>query len=174
MNKNLIFLVGFMGCGKSTIGRKLAAKTGFEFIDLDKMIEAQAGATIADYFKYHGEQAFRELERDSLQKTYFPEKAIIATGGGAPCFFDNMDWMNSHGQTVYINLTPQTLADRLEHGKAERPLISRFNQEELVEFITEKLKEREIFYLQAQHNLNGIGLTSEKLVEVLDLANEDK
>lgn len=174
MNKNLIFLVGFMGCGKSTIGRKLAVKTGYDFIDLDKMIEGRTGVSIADYFKYHGEHAFRELERDSLQKTDFPEKAIIATGGGAPCFFDNMDWMNSHGQTVYINLTPQTLADRLEHGKAERPLISRFNQEELVEFITDKLKAREVFYTQAQHDLNGIGLTSEKLVEILGLANANK
>ena len=169
MNKNLIFLVGFMGCGKSTIGRKLAARTGFDFIDLDKMIEGKVGASIADYFKQHGEQAFRELERDSLQKTDFPDKTIIATGGGAPCFFDNMDWMNRHGQTLYINLTPQTLADRLEHGKAERPLISRFSQKELVEFITEKLKEREVFYSQAQHNLNGIGLNAEKLAEILGI-----
>jgi shikimate kinase len=159
-----------MGCGKSTLGRKLAARTGFDFIDLDKTIEGKVGCTIADYFREYGEQGFRELERDSLQKTIFPDCAIIATGGGAPCFFDNMDWMNRNGQTVYINLTPQTLADRLEHGKAERPLISRFSQEKLVEFITEKLQEREAFYKEAQHELNGVGLNAEKLAEVLGIS----
>ncbi len=170
MEKNLIFLIGFMGCGKSTLGRKLAAKTGYDFIDLDKMIEGNSGLSIPQFFAHYGEQAFRELERDSLQKIDFRDKTIIATGGGAPCFFDNMAWMNQHGQTVYIKLTPQTLADRLKHGKAERPLISKLNEKELLEFIAEKIKEREPFYLQAQTIANGINLSAESLIEDLRIS----
>ena len=159
------FLVGFMGCGKTTWSRKLAAKLGYEFIDLDHALEAQVGMSIAEYFSSFGEDAFRQTESDLLKNTTYPENVIVSTGGGLPCFFDNMDWMNANGQTLYIQLSPKTLADRLEHSKTVRPVLQGKKGDELVEFITGKLAEREGFYLQSQHIVDGISMSVEKLEE---------
>jgi shikimate kinase len=159
----LIFFTGFMGCGKTTWSRKLAAHMGYEFIDLDQVLEEQAGMSIAEYFSSFGEDAFRQLESDVLKKTGYPENTVVSTGGGLPCFFDNMDWMNSHGKTVYIRLSPKTLVDRLEKGKAKRPLLRDKHGDELLGFITQKLAEREPYYLQAKYIANGIDMTVEYL-----------
>ena len=97
-----VFLVGFMGSGKTTIGKKLANYLKCDFIDLDKLIEAKVGMSIVEYFELYGESAFSDLEREVLQKTDFPENVIIATGGGAPCFGDNMSWMNENGLVAYL------------------------------------------------------------------------
>src|ERR1700750_2431868 len=91
----LVFLIGFMGCGKTTLGRKLASRMGYPFIDLDHVLEAKAGMTIAEYFNAFGEDAFRKLESEILKQTDYPENAIVSTGGGLPCFFDNMAWINA-------------------------------------------------------------------------------
>ena len=163
----LIFLVGFMGCGKTTLGRKLASRLGYEFMDLDHVLEAQAGMSIAEYFSSFGEDAFRKLESDVLKQTYYPEHAVISTGGGLPCFFDNMQWINAHGRSLYIQLSPKTLADRLEHEKVTRPLLRDKHGEELIAFIGEKLAEREPFYKQATFIANGLSLTAEKVEEML-------
>src|SRR5690606_26622914 len=143
-----IFLIGFMGSGKTTLGAKLASKLGYPFIDLDKTIEEQAGMSIREYFQQYGENAFRELEKQVLQNTEYPENAVIATGGGAPCFFDNMDWMNRNGVTIYLSMTPKALANRLEKGKDERPLIKDLSPEGLIQYIASKLQERNTFYKQ--------------------------
>src|SRR5258708_22683493 len=145
----LIFLIGFMGCGKTTLGRKLASRLGYEFMDLDHILEAQVGMSIAEYFSSFGEDAFRKLESDVLKQTKYPEHAVISTGGGLPCFFDNMQWMNTHGKTVYIKLSPKTLADRLENEKEKRPVLNGAKGKDLVDFIEEKLTERDKFYNQA-------------------------
>lgn len=163
----LIFLIGFMGCGKTTLGRKLASRLGYEFIDLDHVFEATEGMTIADYFSKFGEEAFRKKESNTLKTHAYPAPAIVATGGGLPCFFDNMDWMNSHGKTVYIKLTPKTLADRLENEKDQRPLLRERHGEALIAFIAEKLEEREPFYNEAGIIANGLSLTAEKVEELL-------
>lgn len=163
-----VFLIGFMGCGKTTLGKKLASKTGFQFIDLDKIIEQRAGKTIPQYFSEHGEAAFRELERDVLQTTYYPENAIIATGGGAPCYFDNMEWMNKEGMTVYISLPPAALASRLEKAEDVRPVLKDHKGEALIQFIAGKLSEREAFYTKAQITASGLGLTADKLWSVIN------
>jgi shikimate kinase len=163
----LIFLIGFMGSGKTTLGRKLAARLGYMFMDLDHVFEAQEGTTIGEYFTKYGEDAFRQLESEVLKKHPYPEHAIIATGGGLPCFFDNMDWMNAHGRTVYIKLTAKTLADRLQNEKDERPLLRERHGEALVQFIGEKLDEREPFYNKANIIANGLSLTAEKVEELL-------
>src|ERR1700744_1179914 len=163
----LIFFTGFMGCGKTKWGQKLAAHLGYEFIDLDHTLEAQVGMTIAEYFSSFGEDAFRKLESDVLKQTGYPENTVVSTGGGLPCFFDNMDWMNAHGKTVYIQLSPKTLMDRLEKGKAKRPLLRDKHGDELVAFIAEKLAEREPFYLQAQHIADGISMSVESLEELI-------
>ena len=141
----LIFLIGFMGCGKTTLGRKLASRLGYEFMDLDHILEARAGMTIAEYFSKFGEEAFRKLESEVLKQTKYPKHAVVSTGGGLPCFFDNMDWMNTHGKTVYIKLSPKTLADRLENEKDKRPVLNDHG-EDLVAFIAGKLAERDRFY----------------------------
>jgi shikimate kinase len=112
-NLGLIFLIGFMGCGKTTLGRKLASRLDYEFIDLDDIFEEKVGMTITEYFSAFGEDAFRKLESEVLKQTKYPENAVVSTGGGLPCFFDNMDWMNAHGKTIYIKLSPKTLANRL-------------------------------------------------------------
>lgn len=156
-----------MGCGKTTLGRKLASRLVYEFIDLDHVFEAAKGTTIADYFAKYGEDAFRREESKTLKSHAYPAKAIVATGGGLPCFFDNADWMNAHGKTVYIKLTPKTLADRLENEKDQRPLLRERHGEALISFIAEKLEEREPFYNKAKIIANGLSLTAEKVEELL-------
>ena len=162
-----IFLIGFMGSGKTTLGRKLANHLGWEFIDLDHKLEQQVELSIAEYFSFFGEDSFRKLEGEVLRKTIYPMNAVISTGGGLPCFFDNMDWMNQHGKTVYIKLSPKTLADRLENGKEERPLLQEKHGDALIAFIEQKLAERETFYNQANVIADGINLTTEKLEQIL-------
>jgi shikimate kinase len=164
-----VYLIGFMGCGKTSWGKKLATGLGYNFIDLDHVLEAQVGSTIAEYFASHGEEAFRKLESEVLKQTEYPENVIVSTGGGLPCFFDNMDWMNNHGQTLYIQLSPKGLASRLENAKTPRPVLQGKKGEELVAFIEHKLAEREGFYLQATHYVDGIDMSVEKLVEIVGL-----
>lgn len=164
-----VFLIGFMGSGKTTIGKKLANYLKYEFIDLDKLIESTAGMSIVIYFELHGEGAFRELERDILQKSEFPENVIIATGGGAPCFGDNMEWMNKNGLVAYLSLSPKALASRLEHSKTDRPLIRHLKGDELIDFISSKLQEREVFYNQAKYVVSASDLTAERLSFYLNL-----
>lgn len=165
----IIFLVGFMGCGKTTLGRKLANRLGYDFMDLDHVLEAQEGITIAEYFARFGEDAFRELESGVLKQTKYPENAIVSTGGGLPCFFNNMDWMNAHGKTIYIKLSPKTLATRLENEKEERPLLRQHHGDALVAFIADKLTEREPFYSQAAIIADGLSLTAEKVEGLLKI-----
>jgi shikimate kinase len=164
----IIFLTGFMGCGKTTLGRKLANRLGYPFMDLDHILEAQAGMTIAEYFSTHGEDAFRKLESEVLKQTKYPEHAVVSTGGGLPCFFDNMEWMNANGRSVYIKLSPKTLATRLENEKEERPLLREKHGEALIAFIADKLAEREIFYNQATITAEGLSLTAEKVEGMLN------
>lgn len=164
-----VFLIGFMGSGKTTIGKKLANHLKYQFIDLDRLIELRAGMSIANYFEMNGEQAFRELEKDVLRNTATSENAIIATGGGAPCYQDNIDWMNGQGITAYLSLAPKALASRLEHSKAERPLIRNLKGDELVEFISQKLASREEFYKKARFEVSASDLTAERLAFYLNI-----
>jgi shikimate kinase len=166
---SLIFLVGFMGCGKTSWGRKLSADLAYDFIDLDHVLEAKAAMSIAEYFAANGEDAFRKLESQILKETQYPENAVVSTGGGLPCFFDNMDWMNARGQTLYIQLSPKALANRLENAKTPRPVLQGKKGEELVEFIEHKLAEREGYYLQATQIISGIDMSVEGLREVVGL-----
>jgi shikimate kinase len=162
-----IFLIGFMGCGKSTTGKKLAKRLGYDFIDLDHEMEKQTGSTIANYFALHGEDAFRQLESRTLKEFDYPPNCVVATGGGAPCYFDNMDWMNSNGLTVYINMSPVALAQRLEKGKAKRPLLRDLSEEQLIAFIEGKLTERDGFYSRASMIVNGVNLSADNLGDQL-------
>lgn len=156
-----IFLIGFMGCGKSTLGRSLAADTGLKFIDLDSYIEEQQGQTIPQIFANLGEEAFRKMEHDALREAGNSEGVIISTGGGAPCFFDNMDYMNQQGETLYMQLPIEVLADRLINARVERPLAKGKTRDELIDFITKTLDKRDEFYLKAKWITNPADMPNE-------------
>ena len=161
-----VFLIGFMGCGKSTKAKQLANKLGCPVIDLDAEIVASEGNTIAEYFAENGEAAFRELESKTLQTFAYPETCIIATGGGLPCFFDNMDWMNANGKTVYLQMSPPQLVSRL-HNREKRPLLKGMDDEQLLSFIETKLTERNQFYTKAQIIVDAFDLDVAELADQL-------
>ncbi|TXF91730.1 shikimate kinase [Neolewinella aurantiaca] len=147
-----IYLTGFMGSGKSHTGKLLAERLGLPFIDLDAVIETTAGKTISEIFAEEGESAFRELETSSLRATANDPPGVVSTGGGAPCFNDNMDWMNRHGVTVFLDPPVGVLLQRLETGRDHRPLLQ--PAQELGAFITRKLASRRPQYEKAQIQLS--------------------
>jgi shikimate kinase len=150
-----IYLVGYMGCGKSTIGRKLADLMGISFVDLDKYIEERYFKSVPAIFAEEGEARFREKERTALLEVAQFEDVVIGTGGGAPCFFDNMEVMNQNGVTVYIAPDTDVLATRLIKSKTERPLILGKSHEELILFINQALQKRAPFYEKAKIIIRG-------------------
>ena len=150
-----IFLTGYMGCGKSTIGRKVAALMGINFIDLDKYIEERNFKSVPDIFSQEGETAFRLKESQALREVAQFEDIVIGTGGGAPCFFDNMKLMNESGITIYLAPDNETLAFRLLKSKTERPLIAGKSREELMQFIETALEKRSPFYEQSKIVIRG-------------------
>ncbi|HEY9561733.1 MAG TPA: shikimate kinase [Anseongella sp.] len=162
-----LFLIGYMGAGKTTLGKPLAQKLGIPFIDMDAVLEASEGKTITELFEILGEPGFREKERDALQKSAFPDSFVMSTGGGAPCFFNNMDWMNRTGITMYLRAHPGEIARRLENQREERPLLREIQKEELETVIARRIAGREQFYLQAQLVMEHNDLTVEHLLEAL-------
>lgn len=168
-----IFLIGFMGSGKSTLGKALAHDIGYDFMDLDKVIENQSGMPITEIFGKYGEHGFREKEKETLHSLTLISNTLIATGGGAPCFYDNMEWMNSHGQTIFIDCPVDTLVDRLRSELDHRPLIKGFDDAGLKNFIIDKLAERMPYYTQAQFHVFGINDVS-KMVRWIKMALDQK
>jgi len=162
-----IFLVGFMGSGKTFWGRKWAGQYYFDFFDLDEVIEDGQKKTIAAIFEKNGEEFFRAIETESLKIFSQKENCIIACGGGAACFNGNMKWMNEHGKTIYLSATPQYIFDHVMAEQAKRPLIKNLNPAELLFFIEQKLKEREEFYNQAQIILPVEEITDEFVPEFI-------
>ena len=155
-NMNRIFLIGYMGSGKTTIGKVLANTLGYTFVDMDSYIEAKQFKSVNQIFTEVGEAKFRLLEQQCLHEVSEFENVVIATGGGAPCFFDNMSYMNEHGVTVYINLSVDQLVERLENSHAnKRPLLADRKGAELKAFIEDGLAKRDFYYNQAQ--LSAIG-----------------
>lgn len=148
-----LFLIGYMGCGKSSLGRKIAKATGYEFMDMDSLIEQREGASVGDIFAYAGEEYFRRAERALLEElAAADDNMIISTGGGVPTWSDNMAFMNGAGVCVYLRRTAEQIASRLSpHGRQKRPKLRGLNDEELVAFMTENMAEREPFYSQADY-----------------------
>lgn len=148
-----IFLIGYMGAGKTTIGKVLAREMNLDFYDLDWYIEDRFRKKIPEIFKEKGEDGFREMERNMLREVGEFENVIISCGGGTPCFFDNMEFMNQQGDTVFLNATPIVLKEHLLMGKSQRPLIQGKTPDELVAFIQESLRGRMPFYSKAKHSV---------------------
>lgn len=162
-----IFLIGFMGSGKTTLGKQLARKLNCQFIDQDVFIEEQTGLTISGYFAKYGEESFRKLENEVLKKMLAIENVVISTGGGAPCFYNNIEIMNDGGIAIYLKHKPEILFSRLKHAQNERPLIKGKSEIELMDFIKLKLKEREPFYLRARYVIEAKDLKSDDLVQLI-------
>lgn len=138
-----------MGSGKSTVGRGLAQSLGYDFLDLDTYIERRNFKTIPEIFAQEGEEAFRKIEQKALHEVAEFDNVVVATGGGAPCFFDNMEVIKCSGKSLFLNGSPRILAERLLHSKTERPLIKGKSENELIAFIDETLHKRSQWYRQA-------------------------
>ena len=164
-----IFLVGFMGSGKSTLGKKLANKLKLQFLDLDQLIEKQEYCTVTEIFKNKGEDYFRALEtavlNDLLQtNTDF----VLSLGGGSPCFNNNMEFINSIGTSIYLKYNAGILTSRLLAAKQERPLIAGKNAEELKQFVDDLLTQRESFYLQSKFIVEGATISVNEILNKLN------
>ena len=143
-----------MGAGKTTIGKALSKELGIIFYDLDWYIENRMRKTVSQIFAERGEEGFRKIEYNMLHEVAEFEDVIISCGGGTPCFFDNMDYLNQQGQVVYLKAEPEVLYKHLLMAKVERPLIKGKSQEELLAFISDQLDRREPFYSKARYTLD--------------------
>ena len=150
-----IFLIGYMGAGKTTLGKAFARAMELTFVDLDWYIEERYHKTVSQIFAERGEDGFRELEKRMLHEASDFENVVISVGGGTPCFFDNMDYMNQVGETVFLDVDNQVLFRRLKVAKQQRPLLANKTDEELMAFIQEALEKRLPHYTKAKHVFNG-------------------
>jgi shikimate kinase len=157
-NIHRVYIIGFMGSGKSTAGKKLASLLGWSLIDLDKRIEEKVGKTIPEIFSQHGEDYFRNVEAEILKNLISQTNTVISTGGGTPCHGDNMDYMLETGLTLYLKLTPGQLKSRLSESTGKRPLLKDLDEDSLLGFIEEKLALREKWYSRADITAEGINL----------------
>lgn len=172
-----IFLIGYMGTGKTTLGKALASRLQYDFVDLDWYIENKIQQSISEYFSANGEVSFRDLENASLQELLTKERVVIATGGGAPCFLNNMSLMLAHGVVVYLEANYEVLFRRLRNAKDQRPIIKNKSEEELQKFIIYSLSQRKVYYEKAQYKINSdnleteeqLGETVEDLLKILNL-----
>ena len=166
-----------MGAGKTTIGKALSKELGATFYDLDWYIESRMRKTVAQIFAERGEEGFRKMEYNMLHEVAEFENVIISCGGGTPCFFDNMDYLNQQGQTVYLKAAPEVLYNHLLMGKVERPLIKGKSPEELITFIRQQLDKREPYYSKAKYTLDvslmdnyeKIKISVDKIKEILGI-----
>ena len=158
-----IILIGYMGAGKTTIGKILAKDLGIPFYDLDWYIETRMRKRVKQIFDERGEEGFRIIEKNMLHEVAEFEDVVLACGGGTPCFFDNMEYMVGQGDVVYLRGTPEVLFRHLKMGKGVRPLLLGKNDEELLEYIKENVEKREEFYMKANH-----------IVDIPCMEDEDK
>lgn len=172
-----LYLIGYMGTGKSTLGRKIAKRTELPFLDTDKMVEESEGAEVADIITYAGEEYFRKAERKALEQTVEFENAIISTGGGLPVWGDNQSWIAEHGVSVYLKRTPEQILSRLSpHGRYKRPKLRGLNDEEVLRVMREGIAEREPVYERADIVIDCSQVSdweiADRLCEYINSGNE--
>lgn len=169
-----IYLLGYMGSGKSTLGNRLAKSIGYDFIDTDQTFEQKHQIDLEKYFRIYGEKKFRMLEQEVLHETFQLDRAIISTGGGTPCFKDNMQQIKANGFSVYLRMPAEALYQRLIQTKRIRPLTAGLKDQELLDFIHKTLEKRDLYYEQADLCISGINLKPKDLITVLSYYNELK
>ncbi|MCF8407548.1 MAG: shikimate kinase [Crocinitomicaceae bacterium] len=168
MNKNKpIILLGFMGVGKTSIGKKLSKQLNWKFLDTDKLIEKKIGLPIPEIFNQLGEDFFREQEREILNEIASLENVVVSVGGGLPCFFDNMDRLNNIGTTVYLKLEPEFIVQRLLESKIKRPLTVNLIETQLKDFVKVKLTERERYYSLAMYGFRADRYACEQIFNLI-------
>lgn len=162
-----IFIIGYMGAGKSAIGRSVAKSLNLNFYDLDTEIENRYHLSIESIFKRFDENCFRNLETQALKKIIEEDNILLSCGGGTPCFNNNIQTIKEHGCCIYIKLPPKALLSRITNSKKKRPLVENKTPEELLEYITRNLEEREKFYNQADITIEGLNLNKNELVKTI-------
>ncbi len=162
-----IYLVGFMGSGKSTAGKRLARYAGLQFVDLDKYIEERYCRSVALIFSLEGEEVFRLKERKALEEVSEFNDVVVATGGGTPCFFDNMDLMNRTGFTLFFDPDARSLTARLSVSKTVRPLIQGKSPQELARYVAETLEKRRPYYVKAQFRIGDPDLNPAEILRMM-------
>lgn len=162
-----IFIVGYMLSGKSTIGKRLAKRLNYTFIDTDKEIERHYKLSVSDVFRKYGEEVFRLLERKILLSLEKEDNIVVSTGGGLVCFNDNMKWVKENGLSIYLKLSPQAIVARHKVAKRARPLLQNKTEEELLEYIEKILEEREKFYNQADFSFEALSLKVEEIIKII-------
>jgi shikimate kinase len=165
-----IYLIGYMGSGKSTVGELLAERMKLNFIDFDKYIERETGKTITEIFDTTGEEKFRELEHQHLKKLLRQDDVVVSLGGGTPCFYNNIELINKSGISVYLEMNVDSLVKRLSKARNKRPLIHDLNETELRYFIEANLEKRKMIYEQAHFSIKTSDLSLEKIVEEIKLS----
>ena len=169
-----IYLIGYMGSGKSSIGKKVATRLGYTFFDLDQVIEKDQNASVSDIFNEKGEKIFRSLERLALHQTFSMNNVVISTGGGTPVFFDNMHLMNSNGLVIFLKADADFLVSRLTHKQNQRPLLASLSPEEMKQFVKEQVAARSPFYQKAAMHIEAKDLTPAALEKQVRLWLENK
>ena len=161
---NKIYLVGYMGAGKTTTACRLAQRLGWEVADTDALFEEKYKISVNDFFNKYDEPLYRKLESEVLKATEGLENVVVSTGGGTACYFDNMEWMNSHGLTVFLRISPQAAVDRVIHSRHKRPLAEGKSEKELTEFVNSHYASRMPFYEQARLTVKSEDLDVEGLL----------
>ena len=162
-----IYIVGYMGAGKTTAARRLAQRMGWEVVDTDALFEEKYKISVNDFFNKYDEPLYRKLESEVLKATESLDHVVVSTGGGTACFFDNMDWMNRHGLTVFLRISPQAAVDRVIHSRHKRPLVEGKSEEELTEFVNQHYASRLPFYEQARITAKSEDFDIERLMEAI-------
>lgn len=161
---NRIYLVGYMGAGKTTVAKHLASKLGWMHYDTDSLFEEKYHISISDFFHKYDEALFRKLESQVLRDTETLENAIISTGGGTPCFNENMSWMNNHGTTIFLKISFKTAVHRILHSKKKRPLAESKDETQLLDFVEHHYGSRMPFYEQAELIVKGEDLDIDEIL----------
>jgi shikimate kinase len=162
-----IYLIGYMASGKTRMGQEISALTGYPFVDTDELFEEKYRISIVDFFERYNEDSFRKIEKELLMETLNYQDAIIATGGGTPCFFGNMEFIKKNGKSIYLKMSLISLVDRLSVIKKKRPLLKNIAITDLESYIRTQLTERDQFYSQADFSVDAEMVTANEIVSLI-------